>query len=157
MRKVIFLTTFSISLIIQCGCKKESETFSYSTPIRDNNMALGNPSNAIADRLNMNNYLMIKPQYALSYNNSKGSPNWVSWHLSPAWEGSAFRCDCFSTDATLPPDFYHTTPSDFTSSGFDRIPQTTKELNEEQQIEINKLLDKIEEDDDVLTVYHNIA
>lgn len=43
------------------------------------------------------------------------------------------------------------------SSGFVRIPQATKELTEEQQTEINKLLDKLEEDDDVLTVYHNIA
>jgi YebC/PmpR family DNA-binding regulatory protein len=43
------------------------------------------------------------------------------------------------------------------SSGFVRIPQVNKELTEEQQIEINKLLDKLEEDDDVLTVYHNIA
>ena len=43
------------------------------------------------------------------------------------------------------------------SSGFDRIPQTTKELNEDQQIEINKLIDKIEDDDDVLNLYHNIA
>ena len=46
---------------------------------------------------------------------------------------------------------------EITSSGFDRIPQTTKELNEEQQVEINKLIDKIEEDDDVLILYHNIA
>ena len=43
------------------------------------------------------------------------------------------------------------------SSGFDRIPQTTKELNDEQQIEVDKLIDKLEEDDDVLTIYHNIA
>ena len=43
------------------------------------------------------------------------------------------------------------------SSGFDRIPQTTKELTEEQLIEINKLIDKIEDDDDVLNLYHNIA
>jgi len=43
------------------------------------------------------------------------------------------------------------------NSGFERIPQTTKELTEEQQVEINKLIDKIEDDDDVLTLYHNIA
>lgn len=38
-------------------------------------------------------------------------------------------------------------------SGFERIPTTTKELNEEQAAEVNKLLDKIEEDDDVQNVY----
>ncbi|MBU2915664.1 MULTISPECIES: YebC/PmpR family DNA-binding transcriptional regulator [Reichenbachiella] len=43
------------------------------------------------------------------------------------------------------------------SSGFERIPQTTKELSEEQQEEVNKLLEKIEEDDDVQNVYHTMA
>ena len=43
------------------------------------------------------------------------------------------------------------------NSGFDRIPQTTKELTEEQQVEIDKLLEKLEDDDDALNIYHNIA
>lgn len=43
------------------------------------------------------------------------------------------------------------------SSGFDRIPQVTKELNEEQQADVDKLLEKIEEDDDVQNVFHNMA
>tara|TARA_B100001758_G_scaffold87520_1_gene74484 strand:+ start:285 stop:1007 length:723 start_codon:yes stop_codon:yes gene_type:complete len=42
------------------------------------------------------------------------------------------------------------------SSGFDRIAQINKELTEEQEQEVNKLLDKIEEDDDVNAVYHNL-
>ena len=42
------------------------------------------------------------------------------------------------------------------SSGFDRIPQVTKELSEEQAEEIEKLLELIEEDDDVQNVYHNM-
>lgn len=43
------------------------------------------------------------------------------------------------------------------SSGFDRIPQVTKELTEEQQADIEKLLEKIEEDDDVQNVYTTMA
>lgn len=43
------------------------------------------------------------------------------------------------------------------SSGFDRIAQVTKELNEEQQADVEKLLEKIEEDDDVQNVFHNMA
>ncbi|MDR1739260.1 MAG: YebC/PmpR family DNA-binding transcriptional regulator [Bacteroidales bacterium] len=39
------------------------------------------------------------------------------------------------------------------SAGFDRIPTDTKELSAEQQEEIQKLVDKIEEDDDVQNVY----
>jgi YebC/PmpR family DNA-binding regulatory protein len=42
-------------------------------------------------------------------------------------------------------------------SGFERIPQQSKELTEEQQTEINKLIDRLEDDDDVQIVYHNIA
>lgn len=38
-------------------------------------------------------------------------------------------------------------------SSFDRVPTTTKKLNVEQEEEVNKLLDKIEEDDDVQNVY----
>lgn len=42
------------------------------------------------------------------------------------------------------------------SSGFERIPQVTKELNEGQIADVEKLLEKIEEDDDVQNVYHTM-
>jgi YebC/PmpR family DNA-binding regulatory protein len=42
------------------------------------------------------------------------------------------------------------------SSGFERIPQITKELNEEEIADVEKLLEKIEEDDDVQNVYHTM-
>lgn len=42
------------------------------------------------------------------------------------------------------------------SSGFDRIPQVTKKLTEEQAADVEKLLEKIEEDDDVQNVYHTM-
>lgn len=42
------------------------------------------------------------------------------------------------------------------SGGFERIPTDTKEVNPEQQAEIEKLLAKFEEDDDVQNVYHNM-
>ncbi len=42
------------------------------------------------------------------------------------------------------------------SSGFERIPQVTKELNEEEVADVEKLLEKIEEDDDVQNVYHTM-
>jgi len=87
---------------------------------RDNNMALGNPSGATADVANYNNYLMVKNEYALSYNRDRGTSNWTSWHLSTAWLGTASRPSSFSSDATLPSAFYHVTTSDYTGSGFDR-------------------------------------
>ena len=42
------------------------------------------------------------------------------------------------------------------SSGFERIPQVTKKLTEEQVADVEKLLEKIEEDDDVQNVYHTM-
>jgi YebC/PmpR family DNA-binding regulatory protein len=42
------------------------------------------------------------------------------------------------------------------SSGFERIPQVTKELSEEEMADVEKLLEKIEEDDDVQNVYHTM-
>ncbi|MAN27165.1 MULTISPECIES: YebC/PmpR family DNA-binding transcriptional regulator [Mesonia] len=42
------------------------------------------------------------------------------------------------------------------SSGFDRIPTTTKKLDEEQKEDVEKLIEKIEEDDDVQNVFHTM-
>lgn len=43
------------------------------------------------------------------------------------------------------------------SSGFERIPLDTKTLSEEQAADIEKLLEKLEDDDDVQNVYHNMV
>ena len=42
------------------------------------------------------------------------------------------------------------------SSGFERIPQVMNKLTPEQMEDVEKLLEKIEEDDDVQNVYHNM-
>ena len=42
------------------------------------------------------------------------------------------------------------------SSGFERIPTTTTELSDDQKEEVEKLLEKLEEDDDVQNVYHSM-
>jgi YebC/PmpR family DNA-binding regulatory protein len=42
------------------------------------------------------------------------------------------------------------------SSGFERIPQVLTDLTEEQQADVEKLLERLEEDDDVQNVYHNM-
>ncbi|MCF8448256.1 MAG: DNA/RNA non-specific endonuclease [Taibaiella sp.] len=102
------------------------------TPTQDDNMAMGNPSGATTSTGNTNNYLLVKTQFALSYNNSRGTANWVSWHLSPAWKGSATRCDCFTQDATLPSGYFKASTSHYTNTGFDRghmCPSDDRDLN----------------------------
>ena len=42
------------------------------------------------------------------------------------------------------------------SSGFERIPTTTTALSEDQQADVEKLLERLEEDDDVQNVYHSM-
>lgn len=87
---------------------------------RDDNMALGNPSDASNDPANRNNYLLRHPQFTTSYNSDNGIANWVSWHLSTAWRGDAPRCNCFFSDNTLPEGFFHATTSTYIGTGFDR-------------------------------------
>jgi endonuclease G len=84
------------------------------------NMAMGNPSGAVADPAYYTNYLMTKTQYTLSYNRDRATPNWVSWHLDPTWLGSTARQDNFSADATLPTGWYRVGSTSYSGSGFDR-------------------------------------
>jgi len=42
------------------------------------------------------------------------------------------------------------------SSGFERIPQVTKKIGTEHAADVEKLLEKLEEDDDVQNVYHTM-
>ena len=42
------------------------------------------------------------------------------------------------------------------SSGFERIPTSTTKLSQEQQTDVEKLLERLEEDDDVQQVYHSM-
>ncbi|MDP4239816.1 MAG: YebC/PmpR family DNA-binding transcriptional regulator [Bacteroidota bacterium] len=46
---------------------------------------------------------------------------------------------------------------DILSAEFERIPNDMKELNDEQKAQVMKLIDKIEDDEDVQNVYHNMV
>jgi endonuclease G, mitochondrial len=99
-------------------------------PHKNPNLLLGNPSKATTDQGNHENYLMIKPQYALSYSRNKGIPNWVSWRLNAdnlAIKGTSKRQNDFRSDPELPTDWPATEPKDYTGSGFDRGHMTNSE------------------------------
>ncbi len=42
-------------------------------------------------------------------------------------------------------------------SGFDRVPTTTSDLGEAETLEVEKLLEKLEENDDVQNVFHTMS
>ena len=86
----------------------------------DNNMLMGNPSNATPSILDVTNYYMDKIYYSLSYNSTMGKANWVSWHLQMSDIGSTPRQDDFREDYALPSSWYYVTNASYTGSGFDR-------------------------------------
>jgi endonuclease G len=96
-------------------------------------LTLGNPSGAAADEQQPDNYLISKHQFALAYDNSRGTAAWVSWHLNADWLGDAERCDCFLPDPDLPPGFFTAYTWDYSGSGFDRghlCPSSDRVLND---------------------------
>jgi endonuclease G len=63
---------------------------------------------------------MAKPQYTLSYNRSKATPNWVAWRLDSSWLGSTPRQDDYRPDPALPLGWYQVQDADYSGSGYDR-------------------------------------
>ena len=64
--------------------------------------------------------LLSKPQFAASYSETRGGPNWVSWNINATQFGAAPRCDCFSADQTLPSGTYRVVDFDYRNGGYDR-------------------------------------
>ncbi|WP_155968451.1 DNA/RNA non-specific endonuclease [Kamptonema formosum] len=77
----------------------KSELFKWGNPTearphRDN----GNKKEGVYD----SNYLIEKPQYVLSYNSHKNTPNWVSWQVNKSWlTEQKFNRPNFITDPEL--------------------------------------------------------
>jgi len=112
------LSRYSLLLLLALGLTNGCKNAQVApVPGRDNPLVLGNPSNAGTDP---DNYLLEKPQYAVSYNCSRGTANWVSWHLGKAWKGPVTRADDFRPDPALPAGCYRVVTGDYTNSGFDR-------------------------------------
>jgi endonuclease G len=114
-------TVTAVASDAQARTSSVSINITVNAPLpNDDPLLLGNPSNATADIANENNYLMLKPQYSLSYNRSTATPNWVAWRLDTSWLGSAPRQDDFRPDPSLPEGWYQVTSADYTGSGYDR-------------------------------------
>ncbi|MBS7563668.1 DNA/RNA non-specific endonuclease [Mucilaginibacter sp. Bleaf8] len=89
-----------------------------STDTTYDNLLLGNPSNAATN--STDNYLMATPYYTLSYNCSKGGPNWVSWYVGKVTLGDAERENDFRPNAKLPKSCYLVLNTSYQGSGFER-------------------------------------
>ncbi|WP_320053436.1 DNA/RNA non-specific endonuclease [uncultured Acetobacteroides sp.] len=122
--KRFLIVLVSIVLLTSCyihdGQEDVSDPIPVGPSVKGDNLAMGNPSNASANVVNADNYLMVKDQYVLSYNDSKHTANWVSWHLSTAWIGPVDRQDNFRSDVTLPSSWVAVKEYSYSGSGFDR-------------------------------------
>ncbi len=83
-------------------------------------LGLGNPSGATADATHPDNYLIIHDSFALSYNNSRGTANWVAWRTRAADLGQKLGRPPFMPDQMLPAGFTRVQSADYTGSGYDR-------------------------------------
>lgn len=83
-------------------------------------LLLGNPSAATADPSRRDNFLLVRPAYALAFNDNLGTAKWVSWRIVRADFGQAPREVEFLADPLLPAGFKVIGHRDYTGSGFDR-------------------------------------
>jgi endonuclease G len=121
MRLLIVIIAILMSISVLAALPASSPNKTSVTPQESVSihLTLGNPSGAIPNTSSPDNFLMVKPQYVLSYNNTKGGPNWVSWHLQASDIGTQSRGD-FHSDESLPAGLKKITKADYTNSGYDR-------------------------------------
>ena len=108
----------AIILIFSSVLLKQKETAT-DKKIEINNIDISdnNPSNA--NEKNLNNLLIVKEEYFLSYNCSRGIANWVGWQTSKEDLGDLSRSDDFREDDSLPKKCYKVDESDYKGSGYD--------------------------------------
>jgi endonuclease G len=78
----------------------------------------GNPSNA--NQSDPGNYLIVGEGSVISYNDSRGTPNWVSWRTAKSDLGPSLKRPEFRPDPRLPAWFARISYSDYSGSGYDR-------------------------------------
>lgn len=96
----------------------ETAVYTDSASTFADNAEFGRPT--AASRTNLNDLLIARTTYTLSYNASRGTPNWVSYELDQRQRSTGQdRCNCFTAEPSLPADRQVFT-SDYTNGGYDR-------------------------------------
>ncbi|MEP7213867.1 MAG: DNA/RNA non-specific endonuclease [Acidobacteriota bacterium] len=131
-RKILICALAALSLSLPFGCSRAVDKLE---EIRDRiierndpaqpaaatvNIPLGDPSGASSNNADRDNYLITRAAYTLSYNNDKGTANWVAWKITAESLGESLRRPEFRPDPELPSGFRKIVPSDYSGSGYDR-------------------------------------
>lgn len=96
----------------------ETAVYADSASTFADNAEFGRPTAASSSTLN--DLLIARSTYTLSYNASRGTPNWVSYELDQRQRATGQdRCNCFTADPALPADRQIFT-TDYTNGGYDR-------------------------------------
>ena len=120
MKNLHYRLPVILLILLAFSCEKKEPDGPTSPELEEFNLLMGNPSQATKEAGNANNYLITLPQYALSYNRSRGMPNWVSWYLNSTWLGDVSRQEDFRPYLDLPVGWYQVSTFDYVGSGFDR-------------------------------------
>ena len=121
MNKLINKAIFLLAIILIFGnliFRSRETTTDKKLEINHIDISNNNPSQA--DSKNLNNLLIFKEEYILSYNCSKGIANWVGWRTSESDLGDLSRSDDFREDNSLPKNCYQVDESDYRGSGYDQ-------------------------------------
>ncbi len=121
MNKLINKAIFILAIILIFGnlIFKPRESIT-DKKLEINNIDINNNNPSQANKKNLNNLLIVKDEYILSYNYSKGIANWVSWRTSEDDLGDLSRSDDFREDDSLPKNCYQVDENDYRGTGYDR-------------------------------------
>ena len=100
--------------------KQEQVAPAPSGAVRSIHLPFGNPSKATADPGNEDDLLIVGEGSVISYNNARGTPNWVAWRTTPADLGESIPRPDFRSDPRLPRWYKRVGPFDYSGSGYDR-------------------------------------
>lgn len=113
-------------LTLTVGCERVTERLGGDEPSlppttgAGPHLPFGNPSNATGDASNTENFLLTHSGFTLSYNNTRGTMNWVAWRTTAADLGEKRERPLFRPDMSLPPNFRRIQYYDYAGSGYDR-------------------------------------
>ena len=108
------------ALVSGCSFYQESDIGSAPHASQNNNAALSLFGNISEATDHPTNFLVTGEGSALSYNNSRGTVNWVAWETTRNDLGEPVERPDFRPDPRLPATFSRIVSTDYSGSGYDR-------------------------------------
>jgi DNA/RNA endonuclease G (NUC1) len=117
------ITALSAGTAVIRATATDGTTSTYSLPMAvavagggtqyGHNTEFGEPTDADAS----DDHILRYTQFTSSFNQNRGTPNWVSYNIDATHFGGEDRCDCFTFDTDLPAGFTRYTTAAYTGAG----------------------------------------